>query len=186
VSVVGGKITGYRAIAEEVGRLVAQRLGRAHVPASTDERPLPGGRLFDLDQFTTQIIAPSASELGLDQRQATHLGHVYGSLAPEVLRLAREEPRLAERVCPHHPSIGAEVARAFRSEWAVSLADVLLRRTSIGLGACQALDCLDEVSKHVGRIAEWTTEECARQVDAYRREVEPMRRFSAQPATAAR
>src|SRR5205823_4546734 len=43
VSVVGGKITGYRAIAEEVGDLVARRLGVFHgVDSSTNKRPLPG------------------------------------------------------------------------------------------------------------------------------------------------
>src|SRR5205823_6377415 len=43
VSVVGGKITGYRAIAEEVGNLVARRLGHlGRGDSATQLRPLPG------------------------------------------------------------------------------------------------------------------------------------------------
>src|SRR5207248_2180148 len=52
VSVVGGKVTGYRAIAEEVGDLVARSLRASHRADSTTEtRPLPGGYLGDLDTY---------------------------------------------------------------------------------------------------------------------------------------
>src|SRR5213079_2569338 len=52
VSVVGGKLTGYRASAEEVGDLVARRLGQVDdrgLIKITQQRPLPGGHLDDLD-----------------------------------------------------------------------------------------------------------------------------------------
>src|SRR5207244_2578555 len=52
VSVVGGKITGYRAIAEEVGNLVARRLGHLdRGDSATQLRPLPGGHLVDVGQY---------------------------------------------------------------------------------------------------------------------------------------
>jgi glycerol-3-phosphate dehydrogenase len=103
---------------------------------------------------------------------------VYGSLAPSVLELAEQEPRVAERLCPEQPSIAAEIARAVRDEWAVSLADVLLRRTPLGLRACQALECLDGIADHMARVVGWDAAERARQIDAYHREIELMRHFS--------
>jgi glycerol-3-phosphate dehydrogenase len=49
ISVVGGKVTGYRAIAEEVGDLVARKLGlRRAADSTTEVKPLPGGQLKDL------------------------------------------------------------------------------------------------------------------------------------------
>jgi glycerol-3-phosphate dehydrogenase len=182
VSVVGGKITGYRAIAEEVGELVARKLGQVEHRGSvkiTQQRPLPGGHLDDLQTYVDRELWPRANQLGLDRAQASHLGSVYGSLAPSVLALAEADPRLAERVCPNQPSIAAELARAVADEWALSIGDVLLRRTPIGLHKCQGLDCLDTVADHLSALLGWDSAERARQIEAYRREIEPMRRFSA-------
>jgi len=180
VSVVGGKVTGYRAIAEEVGELVARKLGQTDDRGSiTQQRPLPGGHLDDVDAYVEQELWPRASQLGLDHGQAQHLGRVYGSLAPRVLQLAEQDPGLTERVCPEQPGILAELARCVRDEWAVSLGDVLLRRTPIGLHACQALNCLDRIAERMAHLVGWDSAEQARQMDAYRREIEPMRRYSA-------
>lgn len=182
VSVVGGKITGYRAIAEEVGELVARKLG--HVfdgderGSLTQQRPLPGGHLDDVGSYVEHELWPRANQLGLDRGQASHLGRVYGSLGPSLLSMAEADPRLAARVCPDQPSIVAELARAVGEEWAVSLGDVLLRRTPIGLHACQALDCLDSIAEHLGHLLGWDAAERARQVAAYKAELAPMRRFS--------
>ena len=185
VSVVGGKITGYRAIAEEVGNLVAQRFGqRARHPTVTDLRPLPGGHLTDLQTFVERDLLPRATALGLGRDVADHLGATYGSLAHDVLARVERQPRLAERVCAHQPTIGAELERAVADEWALTLGDVLLRRTTLGLDACQALDCLDDVAAQIGGWLGWDAAQRARQVAAYRREIEPMRRFSRAPVAA--
>jgi glycerol-3-phosphate dehydrogenase len=184
VSVVGGKITGYRAIAEEVGDLVARKLRWPRTPGSvTDSQPLPGGHLTDLKSYVEHELWPRASALGLDRDQTDHLASIYGSRAPELVARVERDPRLAERVCPGEPTIAAQLEHAVEAEWALSLADVLLRRTGLGLRACQGLDCLDAVLEHVAPVLDWTPEERRRQVDAYRRELEPMRRFSSQAAT---
>ena len=186
LSVVGGKITGYRAIAEEVGDLVARKLGHFDPAESrmTRVRPLPGGHLGDLPTYVRDDLWPRARALGLDMQQAEHLGSVYGSLTPTVLARAEADPRLGQRVCPHQPTILAQLDRAVEEEWALSLGDVLLRRTPLGLEACQALACLDDVAAHVAGLLDWDAAERARQVEAYRREVEPMRRFSRAAAPA--
>jgi glycerol-3-phosphate dehydrogenase len=179
VSVVGGKITGYRAIAEEVGELVARKLGQLEDRGSiTQQRPLPGGHLDEVESYVERELWSRAAAVGLDKAQAHHLASVYGSLAPTVLTLAERDARLAKRVCPSQPTIAAELCRAVGDEWAVSLGDVLLRRTMIGLQACQGLDCLDSIADHLTTLLGWDDAERARQVDAYRREIEPMRRFS--------
>jgi glycerol-3-phosphate dehydrogenase len=179
VSVVGGKITGYRAIAEEVGDLVARKLGGSSARRSvTRSRPLPGGQLRDLPGYVAETIWPRARRLGLDHAQAEHLGGLYGSLAPAILDRVDRDPRLAERVCPAEPTIAAQLHHAVEAEWALSLGDVLLRRTSLGLAACQALDCLEPVADQVAPLLGWDAAERQRQMDAYRRELEPMRRFT--------
>jgi glycerol-3-phosphate dehydrogenase len=179
VSVVGGKVTGYRAIAEEVGDLVARKLGLGrHSDSTTELHPLPGGRLADLDSYVEGELWPRCERLGLDHDQAAHLGSVYGSMAPEVLERIERDPTLAARVCPDEPTVLAQLHHAVDSEWAVSLGDVLLRRTPLGLRACQALDCLDTAADQLAPLLGWDAGDRRRQVEAYRAEIAPMRRFS--------
>lgn len=178
ISVLGGKLTAYRGIAEEVGNLVARKLGRS-AAGYTDRRHLPGGHIGTLPSYVAAEITPRARALGLEPAQADHLGRVYGSLAPAVLARAEQDPRLRERACPGNPTIMAELARAFEDEWAVSLGDVLLRRTTLGFDPCQAVDCLGRIVAGVGALRGWDAEERRQQMAAYRAEVQPMRRHSA-------
>jgi glycerol-3-phosphate dehydrogenase len=169
LSVVGGKITAYRAIAEECLDIVTRKLGR-YVPSRTAAEPLPGARPVDL--------AAQPGDLALDAPTRAHLAGIYGARARDLLDLARADPTLAEPLCPHHKGMAAEVVHAAQSEWAATLGDVLLRRNGLGLSACQALDCLDRVADRVGAALGWDQDRRRKEIDAYRREIEPMRRFS--------
>jgi glycerol-3-phosphate dehydrogenase len=169
LSVVGGKITAYRAIAEEVVDAAGRRLSR-YSPSRTADDPLPGARPVDL--------AARPGDLSLEAATRAHLTSIYGSRAREVLDLARADPSLAGPLCPHHRGIAAEVVHAVQSEWALTLGDVLLRRNTLGLSACQALDCVERVGDRMAAVLGWDQDRRRKEIEAYRREVEPMRRFS--------
>jgi glycerol-3-phosphate dehydrogenase len=62
-----------------------------------------------------------------------HLAARYGHDANLVMRLAAVDPALAERISPELPDIAAEAAFAVDHEQAHGVADVLLRRTRLGL-----------------------------------------------------
>lgn len=143
LSVVGGKITAYRAIAEEVVDRVVRDLG-VTARCTTHEQPLPGA--------TGRSAARDA--------------------------LAAADPALAVSFCRHSETIGADIVHAALNEWAVSLADVLLRRTTIGLSACQGLDSLDAVAMVMRQALGWTAEQTAEQIADYRREIAPMRLYT--------
>jgi glycerol-3-phosphate dehydrogenase len=146
LSVVGGKITAYRAIAEEVTDAVVRKSGKPAAACRTAELPLPG-------------------DAG-DGRSA------------ELAKIVAADAALASPVCPNETVSGAEVVHAVRHEWAMTLGDVLLRRTMLGLRACQGLDCIDRVADIVGAELGWDASRRAAEIGAYRSEIEPMRRFS--------
>ncbi len=154
LSVVGGKITAYRAIAEEVTDLVVRRLGREAKTTSERSRPT---------SLSAEKLLPGAD----------------GSRAREIAALAAKDPSLAAPLCPHQHGVAAEIAHAVSREWAMTLGDVLLRRTALGLAPCQGLDCLDAVADLMARLLGWDAERRKSEVTAYCREIEPMRRFSA-------
>ena len=144
LSVIGGKITAYRLIAEEVTDLVAKRLGSV-IRSATATRPLPG--------------AGDAQQRALDA-------------------IIAGDPSLGAPVCEHAATTKAEVVRAVRDEWAVTIGDVLLRRTAIGLAACQGLDCLDGIADLIAQVARWDAARRTAEIAAYKRELAPMRKFA--------
>src|SRR5439155_155525 len=69
----------------------------------------------------------------LDARTRAHLLHLYGSLAPEVLAPAGEDPSLLEPLVPGRPDLRAQELYARMHEWARTEEDVLRRRTTAWL-----------------------------------------------------
>ena len=63
-------------------------------------------------------------------------------------------------------------------EWARTIGDVLLRRTMLGITACQGLDCVEAIAGRVGALLGWDDTRQREEVARYRHEIEPMRRFS--------
>lgn len=171
VSVVGGKITGYRLIAEELADHVTRTLG-THARGTTADTPLPGAGA-DLG-----AIASRAAALGVAPSGAEHLAALYGARAEAVLDLVGSDRSLAATLCAHSRDIAAQLVHAVREEWAITLGDVLLRRITLGLGPCQGLHCLDEVARIVGEALGWSDTERRDQAAAYVQELAPMRLFS--------
>jgi glycerol-3-phosphate dehydrogenase len=76
---------------------------------------------------------------GVGEEALAQLAFRYGHAARRVLALARERPELAAPIVPGRPDLLAEVVLAARHEQARSLADVLLRRTRLGILAAPEL-----------------------------------------------
>ncbi len=70
----------------------------------------------------------------------------YGHAARNVLKVAREDPKLAAPIVAGRPDILAEAVVAARLEQARTVADVILRRTRLGLLAAPQLRDADSVA----------------------------------------
>jgi len=128
LSVFGGKITTYRRLAEEVLEQIAPLLGLS-APAWTGRAPLPGGDLPQADYGAFR------HELGrrypqLPARFLDRVGRAYGGRVYDWLGDGSAETLGA-------PVAGelyaAELRYLVRHEWARTAADVLFRRTKLGL-----------------------------------------------------
>jgi glycerol-3-phosphate dehydrogenase len=128
LTVVGGKLTTYRAMSAEVVDLAMRELrhrdGRPrHAEARTDEDPLPGGETADLSQFRERGL-----DLGIPSASVDHLLRHYGTEAAGIFNLAGADRRLLRPLLEPHPAIEAEVIHAVRRELAQTVEDVLVRR----------------------------------------------------------
>ncbi|HEV2861752.1 MAG TPA: glycerol-3-phosphate dehydrogenase [Pyrinomonadaceae bacterium] len=167
-SVVGGKLTTYRSLAEEVVGLLFKQLGRAAPPCVTAREPLPGAEVADYaafkDEFKrTSPLAPKSTE---------RLLKVYGARAADVLRLVLEDAELARPVSEETGTVGAEVVFAFREEMAETLTDCLMRRTMVGLNGRLGLDAAEPAARLAQKHLGWTDGRAASEVEAYGRYVE--------------
>jgi len=168
ISIIGGKLTTYRNLSRETVDEIYKKLGRKAPKSRTDEVPLPGGAVRDFEEFAAGFKLNS----GLAEELAERLLKLYGARAPEVLRMAGDDPSL--RVPLASPSsaetgiIGAEVLYAFRRELAEKLGDVLLRRSMVGMGPKVGLE-VDEAAAQVAvRYLGWSQERADREVEEYR------------------
>jgi glycerol-3-phosphate dehydrogenase len=128
VTITGGKLTTWRRMAKMVVDRIVEREGR-EAPCRTHEIQL--GMPVNADSL------PDAP--GVDEDSRVHLASRYGHAANVVMRLAATDPALAARISPELPDIVAEAAFAVDAEQAHSVADVLLRRTRLGLLDARAL-----------------------------------------------
>lgn len=139
-SIVGGKLTTYRSLAEEAVDLIGRELGKKLPKCRTAHTPLPGG--VGLDTCRTDLERRELSE-----KTIHHLMHVYGARAVEVLALAGDDPSLLEVIDDESSALAAEVVHAFKNEGARTLQDCMLRRTMIGLNSSQGANAVASVEK---------------------------------------
>ncbi|HEX8000593.1 MAG TPA: glycerol-3-phosphate dehydrogenase [Pyrinomonadaceae bacterium] len=167
LSIVGGKLTTYRNLAEQSVNLLFRKLKRRSVPCTTRQTPLPGATSEDSADFNTfseRFIKQSKLPRAVSER----LLRVYGTRARLVLRLAQEDARLAEVFSAGTAAIGAEVLFSFREEMAETLVDCLLRRTMVGLSASVGLDADEAAAQIARRYLNWSEERAAHEIAAYR------------------
>ena len=116
VSIVGGKLTTAEELGRKVAAAISQQIGR---PRARGIAALPE--------------TPTSRAVFLPPETQEHLRMVYGPRVPEVAAYAANDSSLAQAISPLHRDIGAQVAYAVEHEGARTVADVLLRRTAVGL-----------------------------------------------------
>jgi glycerol-3-phosphate dehydrogenase len=178
LSVTGTKLTCFRSLAEEVGDRVMAILGR-RAAARTARLSLDG-----LDEDVGKIEARVALDVSEDMAQGgvgrdtlQLLVDIYGRGYRRVLELGRKLPDGMERLCPSNPDVVAQLHQAVADEMAVSLQDVMLRRTSIGQSRCLGLDCAEAIGARMGELLGWSRRRLDAELEAYAQAVDRSRRF---------
>jgi glycerol-3-phosphate dehydrogenase len=94
----------------------------------------------------------------------------HGKRALDISRLAQGSAELRAPLCSHSEHIVAEAVDAFAGEYAVTLADVLLRRVPVALGACWSPACSREAAARIGAVIGWNETQSAAQLEAFESE----------------
>jgi len=124
VSVAGGKLTGYRPMTRTAVEKAAEICDLPLAEPPGNEEPLPGG---DFDGDLTELSERLQRETGLAAAAATRMVRLYGTEAGPVVK------RGSEPLLPGARVFSGEVSWAMETEGALTLEDVLYRRTRAAL-----------------------------------------------------
>jgi glycerol-3-phosphate dehydrogenase len=161
VTVVGGKLTTYRQLAEDAVDGVFERLGRPAPRCVTASLPLPGV-VGDLDEVRRFL-----GRSGLSDRTADRLVALYGGRALDVLAEVQDDATLVEVLHEGTGAIGAELVFTARHEFARTLTDVMARRVLLAFEPGHALDVVDRATSILGDLFGWSEEQRAAETAEY-------------------
>lgn len=164
LTLIGGKLTTYRNVGEEIVDEIFKRTKRSQKPCQTDSLPLPGC-IFPTDQRIQQAITEYSS---IAVKTIDHLFSVYGVQALSVLALTKENPDLSQLLSPNLSDIKAQVVYAVANESAHTLVDILRRRTTLAMNGDYGINLLPVVTATLKHHCGWTSEQCDRACADYR------------------
>lgn len=163
ISIMGGKWTTHRAMAEDTIHTVQQALGLPQTDSKTRNHVLHGG-----EGFTDDYWKKLCGEHPISEGTARHLASKFGTASQSVLELRTENPDLLQTILPGGRAIRAEVVYVVRCEMAATIEDVLARR--IGMQFYSWSDCIDAapiVGSLMQKELEWTSASTRSAVASY-------------------
>ena len=156
----GGKLTTHRQMAEEtVNRLALSLNVSRH--CKTDTTPLLNaiGDVSNTDQALHGNL------------EAERLIKRYGEGHRAIQDFIRADATLAERITPSLPFIKAELLYACWGEMAITLEDILWRRTRIGWTRGQGLDLTRDIAQFLGAHNNWDENRITAEMESYREHI---------------
>jgi glycerol-3-phosphate dehydrogenase len=165
ISILGGKWTTHRLMAEDTIDAVQREMGGPVTPSTTKQHSLAGAAGYDKG-FSKDI----EKEYSLPADVAKHLAGKFGTTALKILQLLKENPSWNRRIAGDLPVIEAEIISCIRYDVAVTNGDLLARRSGAQLhGWQEAIEAAPRVaellaqekhcepSRRVTAVSEYTT-----------------------------
>ena len=162
-SIISGKLTTYRQLAEDAVNIALRELGRPKSASPTRGLPFPGAATDDFSAFRAQFLATTEVEADT----AVRLIDMYGTRAEQVVALVRKDTALGERFDPSSPAIAAELLFAIDYEAARTVTDVFARRILLAFEPDHGLLGAARAAEILGGQLGWSAEEQEKQIAEY-------------------
>ncbi len=171
LSVLSVKYTTARGVAEAAVRAAGRKLGRRLNSGRGRKTPVWGGDVGDFAGFlaTQQAERPQ----GMSAAQLEQLARNYGTGLGDVLKTAGEMEAGLRPLAGQEKVLRAEVSHAVRREMALTLADVVLRRTELGSGEYPGDAAVTEAAAIMAAELGWDAARVAQELAALRARYQP-------------
>lgn len=163
ITIAGGKLTGYRKMAETVVDLVAKQLqqqyGMSFSECKTKHLPISGGDLGGSSNYT-QFVKEKSQEgerHGLSSKEAQYLAGKYGSNVDELFKWVKAHPQSDAQTLS--PEVYAQLMYAIENEMTVKPVDFFIRRTgSLYFNIQWVRKWKEPVINYMGELFNWDDE----------------------------
>ncbi len=158
VSIIGGKLTTYRNLAEQTVDKLAKILRRKLPECRTHDTLLPGA--WGIDRAQQQLAALQT----LSADSVERLLRIYGGRAVEICELMEVDATRRETLDDDTTLLAAEVVFTIRDEFAATLTDIVFRRMMLGFDPDQGRSQYAAVCSVAAEELGWTTDEANAQM----------------------
>jgi glycerol-3-phosphate dehydrogenase len=164
ISILGVKYTTARVVAEQGMDVAVSQLGMQARKCQTHVTPLSGGKIEEFSIFlrNAQRQAPRL----ITERCTEHWVYTYGSEYHKLVECVLSHPDMARRIEPPLPVTLAELNHAVHQEMALTLADVIARRTELGSTGMPSMDALQRCATFLGGEFQWRPERQQQEIDS--------------------
>jgi glycerol-3-phosphate dehydrogenase len=163
ISILGGKWTTHRMMAEDAINTVQRALGVPVTASATKQHLLDGAKGFSDNYWQTLV-----REYNISEKTGKHLANKFGANAKDVLEIAKSDAALGEPLVRGLPALRAEVIYAMRAEMAQTIEDILARRIGLQLYDWrEAIAAALIVGEMLAMELGWSEEGKAQEISAY-------------------
>lgn len=162
VTLIGIRYTTARGDSAKAIDLICEKLNQPKRKTATASTPLVGGDIADFDALVQQTFQQQKLNLSEDCIRA--LTHNYGTEVNKVIDIAQQDTILSQRLGDTQV-IKAEIVNAVKNEMAITLADVVFRRTDLATGSNPGESVLRECADMMAELLIWSEEEITRQME---------------------
>ena len=144
--------------------LAVNQLGMTTRKCQTHLTPVRGGKIEDFRAFLRKALRKVPRVIS--ERSTEHLVYTYGSEYQKLVERVLRQPDLARRIDPPFPVTVAEVEHAIHHEMALTLADVIRRRTELGSTGLPSMATLQKCAGLISREFQWRSERQQQEIDS--------------------
>ena len=172
VSITGGKLTTYRHMAQTLMNQVCDRYFPQHRhPDTSTLSPISGGHMT---QNPHGFGKPGQEQIS--QESIRHLQEYYGSNSEKILDYVEKNKKSGDLISPDSPHIWAEIDYGLEHEFALTLADIMIRRTTLYLFAPDnGLKASEAIARYMAPRLNWNEERIRHEVSSYQSQVSQMK-----------
>jgi alkyldihydroxyacetonephosphate synthase len=183
-TIIGGKLTTYRSMAEEMVNQMEKVLKKSfdisakNEECTTDKYHLYGGDISDYRSFFKEWTEYLINEHNFDPDIAEHFVESFGSRIPDLLTAIDDTEDGRKRILPELPHVWGELTYAYRHEMVMGLDDFLIRRTHLfPLDTKQSWDIHESVANRLGILLGWTPSEKKSQIERLKSKIDFIKHY---------
>ncbi len=128
-------------------------MGNACARSRTAIATLPGAGIADHEALAIEMAR--ARHLDLPPATISHVVALYAEAGAAIVHLMAEQPGLREPVARGVATLGAEVIHAIDAEMAMTLGDIVVRRTALGSAGHPGRDAVEGVARIAASRLGW-------------------------------